>query len=337
MKPKLLIIELWGVGDLVIATPFIRAAAERFDITLLAKPYALDLQPRFWPGVQVLAFNAPWTAFKNKYQLWRWPWLEMLRLHRQLAAGRFEFGLSARWDPRDHLLLKLVGVKHRVGFPRLNSRMFLTRELARPDPQAHRYEFWRTAGESLGIILPAREQIQPPPRPAQKSVLVHTGARLPARVWPLAGYREIVGRLRAKGCQVQVACDPDQLAWWQAAGEKDAACPRTVAELLSLVDRVGLFIGNCSGPGHLAAISGVPTFTLFGPSLLEWFAPLHPAAAWIEGKACPYKPCSDYCRYETPHCLWDVTVDEAWKGIDAFTSKQLFQPSSELPVEAERR
>src|SRR5208283_2225734 len=102
LKSKLLIIELWGLGDLVIATPFLCAVAERFDVTLLAKPFALGLQPRLWPGVKVVAFTAPWTTFKHKYQLWRWPLLEMTRLRWKLAAERFDFGLSARWDPRDH-------------------------------------------------------------------------------------------------------------------------------------------------------------------------------------------------------------------------------------------
>ena len=45
MRPKLLIIELWGLGDLVIATPFIQAAAEKYELTLLAKSYARDLKP----------------------------------------------------------------------------------------------------------------------------------------------------------------------------------------------------------------------------------------------------------------------------------------------------
>src|SRR5436309_3136442 len=67
VKPKLLIVELWGLGDLVIATPFLRAAAEEFDVTLVAKPFARDLQARFWPQVNVLTFVAPWTAFKGKY------------------------------------------------------------------------------------------------------------------------------------------------------------------------------------------------------------------------------------------------------------------------------
>ncbi len=73
VKPKLLIIELWGLGDLVIATPFLRAASEQYDVTLVAKLYAHDLQARLWPRVRVLPFAAPWTAFKGKYRLWRWP------------------------------------------------------------------------------------------------------------------------------------------------------------------------------------------------------------------------------------------------------------------------
>ncbi len=40
VKPRLLVLELWGLGDLVIATPFLRAAAGQFSVTLLAKPFA---------------------------------------------------------------------------------------------------------------------------------------------------------------------------------------------------------------------------------------------------------------------------------------------------------
>ena len=74
LKQKLLVVELWGLGDLVIATPFLQAAAEKFDVTLLAKPYARDLKPRFWPDVNVVPFIAPWTAFRRKYRLHSWPW-----------------------------------------------------------------------------------------------------------------------------------------------------------------------------------------------------------------------------------------------------------------------
>jgi heptosyltransferase-2 len=316
------VLEFWGLGDLVIATPFLRAAAEKFTVTLLAKPFAEELRPRLWPEVEVEIFTAPWTAFHGKYQLWRWPLREMLRLRRRLAAEKFDYAVSGRWDPRDHLVLKFSGAAERYGFSRLKSRRYLTLELARPEALAHRYEFWRIAGRALGLDLPAREDLVPPPRRHEAVTLIHSGARLSARVWPLENFQQIAARLREKKIVVQIACDPDQLAWWRSHGELPA-CPRSVPELLGNIDRAAAFIGNCSGPGHLAAICGVPTFTLYGPSLHEWFMPLHPAAEIFEGRACPYKPCSDYCRYTKPFCLGEVKAEAVWPHVENFVEKHL--------------
>jgi heptosyltransferase-2 len=323
VKPKLLVVELWGMGDLVIATPFLEAASGKYAVTLLAKPYAKDVQMRFLPAVEVVPFIAPWTAFQHKYRLWAWPWREMLRLNRRLSAQSFEFGLSARWDPRDHLLLTLAGAKNRLGFPRLGSQVFLSQPLARPDPRAHRYEHWRVMAQALGFELLPRERLAMPKSRREGQILVHTGAGQPVRVWPLERYRDVVARLRLKHFQVQVACDPDQRQWWLSAGEREVATPHSVAELLALVDRAVAFIGNDSGPGHLAAFCGVPTFTLFGPQLPEWFAPLHPASEWLEGKACPYKPCSDYCRFPVPVCMVNSGEAEVWERVEAFLARVL--------------
>jgi heptosyltransferase-2 len=162
----------------------------------------------------------------------------------------------------------------------------------------------------------------PPPRTSRPTALLHSGARLPARVWPLENFRHIADCLRKKNIPVQIACDPDQLAWWNDQGEK-AVCPRNVHQLFDCIDQSGIFIGNCSGPGHLAAISGVPTFTVYGPSMHEWWVPMHPASEIFEGKACPYKPCSDYCRYERPFCLGDVKAADVWPRIEKFAAKHL--------------
>lgn len=317
-------VELWGLGDLVIATPFLQAASAKYEVTLLAKPYAKDLQARFWTDVKVLPFVAPWTAFVHKYRLIAWPWRQIWRLLRQLEKEEFEFGLSARLgDPRDHLLLQLARVKERLGFPRLGSDWFLTQPLVRPEPTFHRYEYWRVLARALGIELPLREKLLLPLRPRGEQVLVHTGAGQSVRVWPLERYRLLVARLRKTDYRVQVACDPDQVEWWEAAGEVRPAMPRTAAELFALVDRAAVFIGNDSGPGHLAAFCGVPTFTIFGPQLPEWFSPLNPASEWIEGKACPYKPCKDYCRFGLPLCTINSSEDEVWERVGAFVARNL--------------
>ena len=320
MKPNLLVVELWGLGDLVIATPFLQAACERYSVTLLAKPYAFDLQQRFWPEVEVIPFVAPWTAFRHKYRLLQWPWRKMFAL-RPLARRRFAVGLSGRWDPRDHILLWLFRARRRIGFPRLNSQLFLTDSVARPDALAHRYENWRLLANALEIPLPPAEKIVVPPRPPRQGVLIHTGAGQPVRVWPLERYRQLATHLRAGGFVVHIACDPDQHDWWLSAGESGAVCPHNVSELLRLIDSVGAFVGNDSGPSHLAARCGVPTFTIFGPQLPEWFAPIHPQSEYLEGKACPFKPCSDYCRFESPLCIWNIGEEEVARRVSEFLLK----------------
>lgn len=325
MKPKLLIVEVWQLGDLAIATPFLQKACEQFDVTLLAKPFALDLKPRFWPEVTVIPFYAPWTAFefRKKYQLFSWPWRTMFSVWKKLYRERFDVALSARWDPRDHFLLRLTGARARLGFPRMGSRIFLSHPLASPEPASHRYDYWLTIARSLNLHLEPRDKLRFPPPRDGRFVVIHTGAAQALRVWPLERYRLIVEKLRARGENVKILCNPDQQAWWRDAGELDVVAPPTVSELLRSMEGAGAFIGNDSGPGHLAALSGIPTFTFFGPQISEWFLPFHPAAEFMEGKACPYKPCSDYCRFPAPHCLLDVTEAEAWPRVEKFVERHL--------------
>jgi heptosyltransferase-2 len=246
----------------------------------------------------------------------------MRQLQRRLVRGKFDYGVSARWDPRDHLLLKISGARERWGFPRLKSDAFLTRALPHPAPSAHFSEYWRTAGQALGLEMSGLNNSFPARPEAPQLAVIHTGARLPVRVWPLESYQAVANYLRRKSIPVEIICDADQLAWWQSQGEAPI-CPRNVSHLQFLIQRAGVFIGNDSGPGHLAAIQGVPTFTIFGPQLPEWFAPVSPVAETFEGKACPYKPCSDYCRFSQPICLNGVTVDEVWPRIEKFVAKHL--------------
>ena len=325
VKPKLLIIELWAVGDVVIGTPLLRKACEKYEVTLLAKPFATDLRDRFWPEVKVIPFHAPWTAFefKNKYRLYAWPWRDIFSAARRLVKERFDVAGSARWDPRDHFLMKLSGAKERLGFPRLGSRIFLTQPLKQADPLKHRYESWRILGQALKLEMEPSEQVRYPRQGNSRTILMHSGAAQPIRVWPLERFRNLALRLRERGYQVKLLCNPDQLTWWQKAGETGVGAPKSIAELIDFTDGAGVFIGNDSGPGHLAAFCGVPTFTFFGPQVPEWFRPLYPTAEIIEGKACPYKPCSDYCRYDQPHCLWNITEEEAWQRVARFVERQL--------------
>ena len=323
MKPKMLAVELWGMGDLVLATPFLRAATPLFEVALLARPLALELQPRLWPGVEVIPFEFPWTAFRvrEKYVLTRWPWRQLARLAGELRRRRFDLGISARWDPRDHALLWLSRAGRRAGFPRVGSELLLTERLALPPAAAHRYENWRVLGRHLGMELPPQKEAAPAAG-RRGGAVVHSGAAQPARVWPLERFAFLVNQLRREGHAVEVVCDARQREWWTGQGEK-ARAPGTIAELLAILDGAGLFVGNDSGPGHLAGILGIPTFTLFGNQLSSRFAPLGPQAEWMEGSDCVYKPCHDACRFASPECLWATGENEAWLKLKNFAAKHL--------------
>lgn len=329
MKPRLLVIECWGLGDLILATPFLRRASEQFEVTLVAKNYAAELRPRFWPEVEVLPFAAPWTAFRQKYYLWQWPWGRLLGLVGQLRRRGFAVGLSARWDPRDHALLWLAGARRRLGFPRAGSSRLLNEALPHPGPTTHQYEFWRRMGGALELPMPSRAEALPARPPGPGDVLIHSGAAQPVRVWPLARYQRLARSLRAAGHSVRVACDPGQRLWWEVAGERDALIPRDVSGMLAALDTAACFIGNDSGPGHLAAACGVPTLTLFGPQLPARFAPVHRESEWMEGWDCPHRPCQDYCRLAQPYCLLELGEAEATRRAHDFVTRHVASPGAQ--------
>jgi len=214
MKPTLLVIELWGLGDLALAIPFIQATSTQYHVTLLAKPFAAELQDLFFPNTKLVTFNAPWTAFRNKYNVWNWPIKTILELIQQLRKKN-DFAVSARRDPREHFLMWLTGAKCRLGFPRIGSNLFLTKPIKDLPKTAHRYEHWRRLAQELKITLPKIHERLVPNRPSGEYVLIHTGAGQPTRIWPLENYRTLALHLRNQGYQVVINCDQNQINWWQ--------------------------------------------------------------------------------------------------------------------------
>ena len=249
--------------------------------------------------------------------------MKLTRLVWRMRREGFEAAVSARWDPRDDVVMLLSGARQRIGFPRMGSRLIETHSLNRPDPIAHRHERWRVIGRALGLTVPPIGEAVKPVGRRDGAILVHSGAGKLLRVWPLDRLLGLVRRLRHEGYRVLLACDPGQGNWWRDHGEADVSAPTNLQKLLGLIQSAGVFIGNDSGPGHVAAYMGVPTFTFFGPQVPEWFVPMHPGAEWVEGAACPYKPCFDYCQFPDPFCLTGITEEQAWPRVRAFVEREL--------------
>src|SRR5580698_7750040 len=101
--------EFWGLGDLTFTTPLLREAEKTWDVTLAGKEYARPLLEPSFPGVSFVPYDAPWSAYRDKYNLWKWNWRGLLAFIARLRRARFDAAVSVRPDPRDHLLMWLIG------------------------------------------------------------------------------------------------------------------------------------------------------------------------------------------------------------------------------------
>ena len=80
---KILILELWGIGDLILMSSVIRPLRAFYPnaiITLLAKNHAHALWCQNSVVDQVVEVDCPWTHFKGKYRFWEPSWQRRDRL-----------------------------------------------------------------------------------------------------------------------------------------------------------------------------------------------------------------------------------------------------------------
>lgn len=330
-RPKLLVLEFWGLGDLTFATPLLRAAQERYDITLVGKPHAAPLLAATFPRIRFLTFDAPWSAYRDKYALWRWSWPALFKLLRQLRMEHFDAAVSVRNDPRDHFFMWLAGARTRFGFPFRASRHLLTHPQARSRPKQHKVEDWRDLGRALG--LPGMDTAAPHLEPARyrepvidellghlrekKPLLcLHPGARIGVRRWPEAYFAVLIERLRARfDFHLVLVPDPDGYGSALRPLADAVLRPLTVPELVDVLGRCDLLLCNDSGPGHIAAACGRPVLPVFGPTDPEWFRPWGDHHHLIIRDICPWRPCFDYCKFAEPHCMTKLLPDKAWPEI----------------------
>jgi ADP-heptose:LPS heptosyltransferase/glycosyltransferase involved in cell wall biosynthesis len=88
----------------------------------------------------------------------------------------------------------------------------------------------------------------------------------------------------------------------------------TLREMTSVLKRCRLFVGNDSGPMHVAAASGVPSVGLFGPGEYERFRPWGQDHEVIRlGLSC--NPCSENCQFNEARCIKGITVSQVKKVL----------------------
>jgi ADP-heptose:LPS heptosyltransferase len=95
-------------------------------------------------------------------------------------------------------------------------------------------------------------------------VVIHPFAAQPAKTWPAARFIAVAEELHRTGLEPVFLAGPSDDATVFA---RFTVCKNaSLADVKTLIARAQLFIGNDSGPAHIAAAFGVPTVVLFGSS-----------------------------------------------------------------------
>ena len=172
-------------------------------------------------------------------------------------------------------------------------------------------EAWPAAQGALEQVLrsvAARGVAVKPPQGS--SILIHPGSGARRKCWPAERFVALVERLRQAGKPVRVVVGEVERETWPAQelqrleAVAEVGRPETYVDLLDEVMRASAYVGNDSGPSHLAGIVGLPSVVLFGPSNPDQWRPLGPRVRVVRGAS-----------------LEDISVEQVWNELRAVTGE----------------
>ncbi len=254
-RGRIAVVRIRSMGDCILTTP------------------ALSILKRARPDVNVAVvveerFGALFEGNPDVSEILGPDWRAVRRWRADLCLNLHGGGSSAR-------LTGLSGARYRAGFAHFryswiyNVRIPRAQEILGVERKVHTAEHLASAAFYLGApqmeIPRARLFATPAQAPDRPYAVIHPLAATADKTWPTERFAEVARYLESFW-----ELDPVFIG---GLGEDLSAFGgwRTVAgaplgEIKSLVAGACLFLGNDSGPAHMAAAFGIPVVVIFGPS-----------------------------------------------------------------------
>ena len=273
-----LIFKVNQLGDNVVFLPVAQELARRKvveSLTIWTTPMAAALYEDLPQTVRVEAW--PRAVFNSA---WRHP-ARLLRLLRRTRAARPETCLVGEDQGNTaHLLALLSGAKTRIGTPLPHIRIpsSITHYVEWPDATPAAEQSW-ALGTALAKSHDAEKWPTTPPPPDLSHLidpspqrrfdfLIHPGASLEYKRWPLARFAELARKLAQSHSVGWIHALPDLPDFSKSRVE--VLEPRNLRTFVTLLAHSAVFIGNNSGPMNLTSALGVPSLIFCGPSSSIW-------------------------------------------------------------------
>jgi ADP-heptose:LPS heptosyltransferase len=261
---RVAVIRLRSLGDCVLSTPALQ----------LLRNYRPDLK------VAVAVEDRFAAIFEN-------PIPPTVRALRDFAP---DLCLNLHGGTRSARLTLLSGAKYRAGFDIFtpawiyNTPVPTAQETLGVSRRVHTAEHAASAIFYLGVPIGEipRAKISAPEgrskfAPDGRYAVIHPLAATPEKTWPAACFNQLARRLNVEPVFIG---GPGEDLWAFESLRTVSGAP--LPELARLLRDAELFIGNDSGPAHMAAAFGVPEVVLFGPSDAEIWCPWKTTAAVLK-------------------------------------------------------
>lgn len=242
---------------------------------------------------------------------------------------------------RGALMSFFSGARYRFSYPVKNKfRHRLFTHVVKPKVECHIVRFYADFLELLGLVNVSDEIHYRVPGSAlaslqkkvplafsetgRRRVVIHPGSRVPLHQWGPHNYARLCDLLSER-FDVFLVGGPgekeilDQLLGLVQRPPAFVSHALVLAEFAALCSRADIFVGNDSGPIHVAASTGAFVFGLYGPTFDEYSGPITEKKCIIEKHQPPCQPCvRSYCTNdEYRACLELITPEEVMEQIEA--------------------
>ncbi len=285
MAPHTLAVRLDSAGDVLLQGPAIRAlAATSRRVTLLCGPTG-RAAAKLLPGVdEILTFDAGWIR-PDPPPFEAEPVAALVASVRAAAPDVAVIFTSYHQSPLPTaLLLRLAGVP-RIGAVSDDYPGSLLDVRRRREGEVHEAQRSLDLASALGFRLPPGDDgrlrvrvaatVPPPLDDGAPFVVLHPGASVPARRWPVERFRALAHLLADRGWRVVVTGGADERSLAAAAasgvpGAVDLSGAGDLDLLGAVLARARVLVVGNTGPAHLAAATHTPVVSLFSPVVPAW-------------------------------------------------------------------
>jgi heptosyltransferase-1 len=322
---RILIVRLGAMGDILHALPAVaalHAAKPEAEISWMVERRWKDLLP---PSVLPVLVDT---------KLWRkQPLATEMRaaLHRLRRHGHYDVAIDLQGATKSAVLGKIAAANTFLGpaDPREWPARFMydgmiTTSSTHVIDQAREIVSTGTdttsiSRESSGDWLPrtAEAETWAEQFANHRIAILNPAAGWAAKQWPPDRYGELAKMIAAHGFRVLVNIGPGEEAIVQSVIEVSArsavAISCTIPQLIALTRRASLFVGGDTGPMHLAAMLGVPTVAIFGPTDPARNGPYYARTAVVRSP----KSQTSYSHVDRPDPgLMSITVEEVLSAVE---------------------